>query len=56
MLRILYFAHDLADPAVRRRVLALQAGDAVALDIAAENAHWFDSAGRVVSSAVPTAA
>lgn len=28
MLRILYFAHDLADPAVRRRVLALQAGDA----------------------------
>ncbi|MBD9375299.1 glycosyl transferase family 1 [Rhizobium sp. ARZ01] len=29
MLRILYFAHDLADPAVRRRVLALQAGDAV---------------------------
>ncbi|TCL71119.1 glycosyl transferase family 1 [Rhizobium sp. BK251] len=28
MLRILYFVHDLADPAVRRRVLTLQAGGA----------------------------
>ncbi|HVK90047.1 MAG TPA: glycosyl transferase family 1 [Mycoplana sp.] len=28
MLRILYLAHDLADPAVRRRVLGLQAGNA----------------------------
>lgn len=28
MLKILYLAHDLADPAIRRRVLALQAGDA----------------------------
>lgn len=28
MLRILYFVHDLADPAVRRRILALQAGGA----------------------------
>lgn len=28
MLNILYFVHDLADPAVRRRVLMLQAGGA----------------------------
>ena len=35
---------------------ALQAGDAVALDIATEHAHWFDSAGRVVAAAAPTAA
>jgi succinoglycan biosynthesis protein ExoL len=28
MLHVLYFAHDLADPAVRRRVLTLQAGGA----------------------------
>ena len=34
----------------------LQAGDAVALDIAAEHAHWFDSAGRVVAPAVAAAA
>ena len=29
MLHILYFVHDLADPAVRRRVLMLQAGGAL---------------------------
>ena len=35
---------------------ALQAGDAVALEIAADHAHWFDSAGRVVAPPVPAAA
>ena len=28
MLRVLYLVHDLSDPAVRRRVLMLQAGGA----------------------------
>ncbi len=61
MLHILYFVHDLADPAVRRRVLMLQAGGArgdVGGDFAAMTTRWppftvwnrSSSAGRVTRS------
>ncbi len=47
MLRILYLAHDLSDPAIRRRVLALQTGNA---EVTLAGFRRGESAGAAIGS------